>query len=287
MGKLICSNGLNYEQLEDIKQLEAVCNTYDQIKMKLNWDFLSSRPEAKVQDFLYYSSTDLVGFLAIYIFNQKEVEISAMVHPEYRQRGIFNHLLRKASEYIKELNINNVLFFCDKNSRDGLAVLQQLNAKYEFSEYLMEYKKDVLINKSSNDNLLIRPAKREDLPYIVSIDIECFHMPENELQKIVSEQFQSKNILNFVAEYDNKIIGKINVLTDHVPCYIFGFSVLPSYQGKGFGSEILLKTLHMLEKQNIDQISLEVSVENLNALKLYENVGFYVSTGYDYFRKKI
>jgi ribosomal protein S18 acetylase RimI-like enzyme len=283
--KLICANGLTNNQLLDIKKLSKTCNEQDKITMKLNWDFLNSRPKDEVQDFLFYEDTTLVGYLGLYIFNKREAEVSSMVHPEYRKQGVFTHLLQYAQEEVKKRHINELLFFSDRNSLSGIACLKNLETTYDFSEYLMNWKEQST-SESAND-LLVRSYEETDLQTIISLDSTCFNIPFDEARKMVEVQLADSSNLHLIAELKGKIIGKINVLLKEDPAYIFGFCVHPSYQGQGYGQEILSKTLFKLVTLQRDNIVLEVAVKNSNALKLYEKVGFELVTGYDYYRLKI
>ena len=87
------SAGLSESQLAHISQLEQSCNHFEGLTMKLNWATLSSRPINEVNDFLFYVDDKPVGYLALYIFNKSQAEVSAMTHPNYRQQGIFKQLL--------------------------------------------------------------------------------------------------------------------------------------------------------------------------------------------------
>jgi RimJ/RimL family protein N-acetyltransferase len=56
---------------------------------------------------------------------------------------------------------------------------------------------------------------------------------------------------------------------------IYGMFIHPNYQGKGIGSELLKLTLDNAFKiSGLRQINLGVIATNLNAIKLYEKMGF-------------
>src|SRR5947209_18831686 len=90
--------GLTQTEFTEIEVLAALCNRYEELELKLNWNILRHRPTHETNDFLYYDNGQLVGYLALFSFNAKEAEISGMVHPDYRHRGIFTKLLSAASD---------------------------------------------------------------------------------------------------------------------------------------------------------------------------------------------
>lgn len=52
------------------------------------------------------------------------------------------------------------------------------------------------------------------------------------------------------------------------------FAVLPNAQNKHIGTKLLSFALTNLSKRGVKKITLEVSVQNLKAKKIYENFGF-------------
>src|SRR5512139_1707526 len=126
------SYGLSQMQLAQIQQLELACNEFEGLTMKLNWNTLTNRPADQVNDFLYYVDDILVGYLALYGFNQHEAEISAMTHPHYRQQGIFKRLVRAGGLELQQRQVPNFLFICEQESSSGRQSVQALGAVYEF-----------------------------------------------------------------------------------------------------------------------------------------------------------
>lgn len=64
--------------------------------------------------------------------------------------------------------------------------------------------------------------------------------------------------------------------------YIYGFAILPEFQGKGYGG----KALRNIVKQQHEagySIGLDVEAKNMHALRLYENIGFKTTQGQDYY----
>jgi RimJ/RimL family protein N-acetyltransferase len=56
---------------------------------------------------------------------------------------------------------------------------------------------------------------------------------------------------------------------------IYGMFINPDYQGKGIGSELMKLTLQKAsEMEGLTQINLGVMSTNLNAIRLYEKMGF-------------
>ena len=79
------------------------------------------------------------------------------------------------------------------------------------------------------------------------------------------------------------IIGKLDVSFEGQSAFIYGFAVLPEYRGRGYGRQILARTIQELLALGREQIALEVSTENRNALSLFQACGFRETGSYDYY----
>ena len=65
--------------------------------------------------------------------------------------------------------------------------------------------------------------------------------------------------------------------------YIYGFVVAAEERGRGYGRQILLRTVHDLVAAGQSAISLEVAVDNERALGLYQACGFRETSANDYY----
>lgn len=98
------------------------------------------------------------------------------------------------------------------------------------------------------------------LSYTPSIDLENFI--SNKLDPFVNEY----------GYYNNDLIGYINfsIIYERVELnYIF---IKKEYRNKGFGKELMKYFIEFCN--NVSNITLEVNVNNIAAIKLYESFGF-------------
>lgn len=79
------------------------------------------------------------------------------------------------------------------------------------------------------------------------------------------------------------MIGTITVSKEDQSTTLSGFAVHPSYQGKGYGKDILTSMIHTLITKGVSTIKLDVETKNNHALKLYTQCGFEMKTKYDYY----
>lgn len=280
---LIERRGLDATEISEIKRLAQLCNQHEKLDLKLNWSILHDRPVDQLNDFLYYVDGQLVGFLALFSFNSQEGEISGMVHPAYRQRGIFSTLFEAACQECRSRGLPTLLLIVEQASPAGQAFARHLSTTYDHSEYKMVLEELRLPNTLSQ-RLQFRTAHPEDTHAMSRITAQAFKMPENEVNWYTESALSQPNRRYYVGDVDGVIIGKIDVSLSEESGSIFGFAVLPEHQGQGYGRQILARTVQEIFSSGQQNIWLEVSTENKHALSLYQSCGFRETGSYDYYR---
>lgn len=281
MGNLLPVSGLSDNELQDIKELDESCSRHEKLNMKLNWDMLISRPDDENNDFLYYEGNKLVGFLGLYGFGPKpkEIEITGMVHPDYRHKGIFKELFNAARQECIARGAGRILSITERHSVAGTNFVKAGGSQYSFSEYRMKFS-EAAAPDFLKHGIILKKAEYEDYPELIHLDALCFGAPDCVMEDRRSEEVY-KSV--YAAELQGEFIGEIGALMEGKDGYIFGFGVKPEYRGRGYGREILSLMLQKLLAEQINTILLEVEVKNGNALSLYKSCGFKELTAYDYY----
>ncbi len=283
--KLISARGLSAAQLEQIAQLASQCNQAEGLMMKLNWGRLHNRPPDELNDFLVYANHQLAGFLALYIFNRREAEVSAMVDPQQRRRGIFTRMLAEARREVQRRNIPSLLFICEQGSVGGRAAMQAIGAAYEFSEYRMDLPPGASPPAIPPSPVQLIAAQPEDIPTLAAMDETCFNVPAAASAEVLQAgAAQNSPKRAWLARLGDETIGKIHISPQPEQTFITGLCLLPAYRGQGYGSAILARVMTDLWAQGQRHIALEVETKNDRALNIYRRCGFAVTTAYDYYR---
>ena len=126
-------------ELQAVADLQRICNTHDNLNMKLNWMRLNERPGDRVEDFLWFADGQLVGFLGLYQFVPAVAEMSGMVHPDFRRRGIFRQLFGAARIEAAGRGTGEMLLICERKSPGAAPFARALGGAYRFSEFKMEW----------------------------------------------------------------------------------------------------------------------------------------------------
>lgn len=178
--KIRLRQGLSTEELQEIRRLADICEQHDGIQLKLNWEMLKNRSWIEANDFLCYQGGRLIGYLALYGFGSREIELNGMVHPAFRRNGVFSRLLCEARAECRRRGIPRLLFICDRSSESGNAFVTQLGARYTFSEYgmeMIEYEQPVNFTSPELRFKPVGATETQDMADVARLDSACFGFP--------------------------------------------------------------------------------------------------------------
>lgn len=283
---LVKRRGLSRNEIAEIEQLALLCNRYEHLDMKLNWDMLKAHPGDETNDFLYYDNGLLAGYLALFSFSADEGELSGMVHPAYRRRGIFGQLVAAARAECQRRKISDLLLIVEQASQSGMAFVKRLMLALHHTEYKMVLE---LLQHAprANPYLQLRPAMSTDGAMLAHITARAFNMSEHEVNWYTENMIRRSDHQYYLGLLNGICIGKVEVVFGPNEAIICGFGVLPEYQGYGYGRQILTRTVQEILAKGPYKISLEVDTGNEHALSLYKTCGFKVTNCYLYYLMKI
>lgn len=271
---------LTREQLNNIKELQEICEKEGGFQLKLNFDMLENRTENRTEDFFYYENGRLAGFLGSYGFGNK-IELCGMVHPDYRRRGIFSKLLDLGIEEAKRRNVRTILLNAPSESLTAKGFLKTIPCAYSFAEYQMKWQQTEL---SEDAAVTVRPSiSTDDLEAEIQLEVTAFGFNEREAREFNQQLRETDTDQHLIIEAEGKIAGKIRLSESNGEAWIYGFAVFPELQGKGIGRKALSKVVKMEQQKGLP-IFLEVEAKNAHALKLYESCGFKSYHSQDYYR---
>lgn len=268
---------LDGKQMDGIKKLQIACEQEESIQLKLNWGMLKTRKEKEKMDFLHYENDLLVGFVGIYGFGSK-VELCGMVHPSHRRKGIFKQLLADAFIEINNGKTKQILLNAPAKSFSGKGFLQTIPCSLSFSEHQMKWSERAI---EDIEDVIIRSSTPDDLETEIQLDVKCFDFLEEEA-KDYNHRIKQETQDYYMIEADQQTVGKIRVQQMNGEAWIYGFAILPEYQGQGIGRKALKKVIKE-EHQKGYSIFLEVEATNSHALGLYESCGFKAINSQDYY----
>ncbi|MBA2657464.1 MAG: GNAT family N-acetyltransferase [Tatlockia sp.] len=262
---LICNNQLNTVQLDSLNQLAALCKATDGDLPPLYIHILEQK-RLSDSNFLYYQDNKLVGFLSVYFFYTNACEITMIIDPNHRRKGLAKQLLAALIPLIEAKQVGTLLFSTPEAAHEKW--LSSLGFNYQNSEYHMERNsfEPILIKKN---RLTIRKANENDIPTLCAIDELCFPVePENMPLRFISLMAEADYTI-LLASIDGKAIGKAHVRLQDEKAIFSDIAIIPQYQSQGFGSELLANCINNALEQGKTKLALDVETSNHSALNLY------------------
>lgn len=278
-------NFLVENEIQQLKDLAHVCGQHDKIDYSsdLHVNFLTARNKEVVNDFLFYDDTQLIGALSMYDFERPtKLELIGFVHPNYRKQHIGTTLLQTAMKEIQKREADEALLIINGDSISGKSFAKQMNLPYLYSEYGMEFKINEA-QKTMKNHINLTVASSELLPDLIKIASKAFGDSAANTSTWLQKMMKSPSHQVYIAFINEKAIGTITVTEQEQSTTLSGFAVHPSYQGKGYGKDILSYMVHTLITKGVSTIELDVETKNNNALKLYTQCEFEIMTKYDYY----
>ncbi|WP_434611760.1 GNAT family N-acetyltransferase [Bacillus paranthracis] len=275
-------------EIQQMKDLAHICGQHDQIDYSsdLHVNSLTARNKEEINDFLLYDDTQLVGALSMYDFERPtKLELIGFVHPNYRKQYIGTTLLQTAMKEIRLREADEALLIMNGESASGKAFAIHMKLPYLYSEYSMEFKANEAQKRTKNA-IQLTLASSKSLLDLIEISSKAFGDSVENTATWLQKMMDSSSHQVYSALIDEKVIGTITVSKEDQSTTLSGFAVHPSYQGKGYGKDILTSMIHTLITKGVSTIKLDVETKNNNALKLYTQCGFEMKAKHDYYNVK-
>ncbi len=290
---------LTMDSYNRINRLQGICQQHEPVALKLELDYKLSAAlngtlkteSEEVNELMYYVGEQLIGYMGICAFggSSTPVEITGMVHPEYRGQGVFTKLYELAMEECKRRKVCGSLGLCDNKSASGQGFVKKIGASYKCSEFEMYVKDELFVfNEELLKGITFRKAVNSDAKELSRQNAIYFDEPVEDDDaaddsRASPEDEEKRGMTIYLALKEDTIIGKVNLQLINGLGGIYGLGILPEYRGKGFGRALLLKAVKMLKEAGAKDVMLQVAAKNATALNLYKSCGFSETSVMDYF----
>lgn len=280
--RLFTQSNLSDSDFAQIRDLETMCNQFETINVKLNWGLMKMREPGKPSDFCFYDHGQLVGYMPLDGFGD-QFEITGIVHPDYRRRGIFRQLFDAARAEAIRRKAVRLLLVNYRNSASGNATVKALGVRYHNSEYHME---------TSAAELSTLPASQLQLIEVTAQNVgdlsrslaNTFGAGEWNTEAALLADQQRKDGKYYLATTDNTQIGQVGIVDEgNGSVYIRAVGIAPEWRGRGYGRQLLSAIVQQMRDEGYTHFALDVETQNQNALGLYKSCGFQEANVYDYY----
>lgn len=272
------TNKLNSEQLEKLDQLCALCKKKDGSIPNV-YTHLLQQVRAFPANILW-EEQQLLGFLGAYFFYEEAVEISLLIHPDYRRRKMATELMHAILPLIQSLHYKQ-LIFSSPAQRNNKWLLKQ-GYSYLHSEYHMG-REDLTPLLGYQQALIFRDAQVEDIPFLCALDKACFK-EALESEERFQNLLETKDYQILLAYHNKQPVGKAHLRWTKKGATLSDIAVLPAKQGRGLGTLLITHCINFALSQGKNQLNLDVETHNERALALYTRLGFLIKNACDYWK---
>lgn len=275
------TNQLTEKERKAAKALIASCQAYDQtfrepyLSNMLNFD--PNMPAF----FLYYQEGELLGLLTVYA-DDEDVEVSILVNPSHRRQGVGRAMYRSFEKEMVAYPIRSVTFQTERVFLDrhpDLASHWGVVEDEETETWLGRDKTPYALDSRSDVKVLLA-----DLAYvkeIAQLHHQAFSDPEETLdvsRRYITEALKDSDGLLYILLKEAQVIGVCTVDLSGNSNYLYGLAIAEAYRGQGYGSYLAKSVVNQLIAQNDKAFQIAVEDSNIEAKRLYENIGFVKQT---------
>lgn len=122
------------------------------------------------------------------------------------------------------------------------------------------------------NSLTIRTVKYEDLKSIYLIERLSFERPYPSSYLETLAYLSPETFL--VVSLNDCIVGYSTSVLRGSEGHVISIAVHPNYRGIGIGKRLLIENIKRLKDLGAKRVILEVKIDNFQALKLYQKLGF-------------
>ncbi|MFD1143275.1 GNAT family N-acetyltransferase [Larkinella insperata] len=283
--KILSLTELNTEQQLAAQALEIVCKSEGGLKCNMHWDKSMNFFPTMRHWFLLYNDGVLMAVLSAFAPTVSQVEFGGYTLPKARRKGCFSLLLDVAAEEARQFGYQHALLITERSSKTGQAFVRHLGALYSNTEYQLVWQSSTELAPSPLPPLKLAVATLTELEPLTELSRSIFGGSPEEARQILETTIHTPHLTQYVATLDGQIVGMVAINFEQTTAWIIGLGVCPDQQGKGFGKRILHQTLDLLRQDSrAETVMIEVDSSNEVALRLYQQAGFVIQMGQDYFK---
>lgn len=118
-----------------------------------------------------------------------------------------------------------------------------------------------------------RRMVESDLEAVLAIENGSFHTPWSR-ESFEREIKENRLAQYYVLEVDQEVVAYCGMWIIIDEAHITNVAVMPNLRRRGYAKALIAYVLASLTEQTVSQVTLEVRVGNIEAIKLYESFGF-------------
>lgn len=222
-----------------------------------------------------------------------EIEITAIIKPEYRQNGIFTKLFAALRQLIdNECVINNiytpVITYIAANPRKQKDNTQSPDMTYAYSDYLMSVTPDKICPIHSN-TVLNETSDKVSVKVSDKFSSKVFNENSDKTFNNISVSYEvdsDEEVFELIDTDNDTLISSVSYYSSGNSICLYDVWTNPDYRRNGCAGYLLSYMMKELSSNDLSIRSfiLHVSGRNTAAVNLYNSIGFAVEQEIKYYR---
>lgn len=234
----------------------------------------------------------ILGFASVFAPESETAELSALVRPSARRRGIFTGLFAAARGELAAFGYRDLLLVRDAASAAGGALIAGWGSRRgaaidhrEFAMLLGEAGRAPRAPAGDPGVSLFR-AEQADLPALAAMAASEFGGSAEESLRFLEATAANpeRSLLAARASPGGPVLGMVSVHVDGERASINALVVDPAARRRGLGSRLLDEAAALALGKGAREVGLEVDALNRGALGIYLRRGFEVVSEVEYWR---
>lgn len=230
-------------------------------------------------NFSYTKMNKMMGFCSAFFFYTDSCEISILVDPSVRRRGLGISMFRKLLPFLQRYDMKNLIFSCPQDIHSSW--MKANNFDFHHSEYYMSRKSITPVIKNNNE-LVFKLANIDNIAAMKEIDKSCFPPNATRVPTNFDDILNDREYNLILVFYENEIVGKAHIRSKNNVATLSDIGILPKYQHRGFGTDLVAHSINHAIAHDANNIDLDLEVKNKKALKLYSQFDFKIANASDY-----
>jgi mycothiol synthase len=280
-GRIVLRPELTAADRAQLDALVAACGRHD----GADWSFVAAMAAAydgALPQPLAYDGDALVGVASLQ-GPDAALEVSGLVHPAHRRRGLGTALLGAVRAAGRGRGLPGALLTCDEAAPAGAAFARAAGAAYQSSEYRLAWSGPGAGAPGPGGGDGLERVTAATLPEFARVHAAAFGHDEARARAGFARSLARPGVALHLARLDGEAVGVVRTAVQDGEGWITALGVAPARRGRGLGRRLLLGAVAALRAAGARPILLEVATDNRAALRLYEACGFRQIGAYAYF----
>lgn len=257
--------------LSNLKELTEESARKDGFMADIHLDTSMNAQKDMPAIFTYEDGKSLIALLFVFAPGRDEIEVNALVHPEYRNKGVFRNLMREAAHTASDCGYSKGLFVCGRESATGQGVVRHWGCELDHAELQMSCG---IPAADEYNNVEVAEAREADIEELSCLGAAAFDMDKEFERELIKNSLAADDRIQYVANCDGKMVGLCAAAESEGKMMIFGLGVHPYERRKGYARALLARAAADAVKKGIHELCLDVDEDNPAAIALYESFGF-------------